>query len=386
MSSQELFQTNGYVYLEDFLDKFSCAQHVLEFQKYIKNGEVKIGDEQCPLSYSLGHSALFDSLLEQLTPSIEKATGKKLYPTYAYARWYAPGDELKIHRDRPSCEVSATINLGFKGDQWPIYMGYDEDKKNCKKIDMQVGDAVVYKGEELYHWREKYTEGEWQAQVFVHYVDAEGPNAEWKYDKREKLQHHDALDGTGQTVKDKSEFTSEGIFLVKENAFSLDSCNKIITSFESHTSEIHDALLAGNRLDKTLRDTQRIEARIDQGVGATLTGIGLNGNHHTWKFNITHSNQSEFLKYDKNGHFGQHIDTIFTERNDQTRKLTIILFLNNDFEGGKMFLQIGRDKIYPSQNPGDVLIFPSFFLHGVEPVTSGIRRSIVTWLTGPFFK
>jgi len=378
MRSQELFQSNGYVYLENFLDKFSCGQHVLEFQKHIKNGDVQVGDEQCPLSYSMGHSALFDSLLEQLTPSMETATGKKLHPTYAYARWYAPGDELKIHRDRPSCEISATINLGFKGNQWPIYMGYDENKQNCQKIDMQVGDAVIYKGEELYHWREKYTEGEWQAQVFVHYVDAEGPNAEWKYDKREKLQHHDD--------KKKIKSNTDGVFLVKENAFSLESCNKIINSFESNTSKMQKALLEGNRLDKTLRDTTKIETTVHQGVGATLTGIGLGANHHSWKFNITHSNQSEFLKYDKEGHFNQHVDTLFTERGDQTRKLTVILFLNDDFEGGQMYLKIGRDKIYPSQKPGDVLIFPSFFLHGVEPVTSGIRRSIVTWLCGPFFK
>jgi hypothetical protein len=54
---------------------------------------------------------------------VEAATGKKLFPTYAYARWYAPGDELKIHRDRDSCEISATITLGFEGSPWPIYHG-----------------------------------------------------------------------------------------------------------------------------------------------------------------------------------------------------------------------------------------------------------------------
>ena len=110
-SSSELFNRNGYIYLSDFLDKENCQQYVDKFKKLIDEGKAE-KDNQCPLSFSLGHTPLFDSLLEQLTLNVETATGKKLLPTYAYARWYSPGDELKLHRDRPSCEISATITLG----------------------------------------------------------------------------------------------------------------------------------------------------------------------------------------------------------------------------------------------------------------------------------
>jgi PKHD-type hydroxylase len=70
----------------------------------------------------------------------------------------------------------------------------------------------------------------------------------------------------------------------------------------------------------------------------------------------------------------------------ECRKLTVLVFLNDDFEGGRLFLQNGHGKIYPPQKAGTALVFPSFMLHGVEPVTSGIRRSVVTWLVGPWFK
>ena len=53
-------------------------------------------------------------------PDMEKATGLKLYPAYTYARIYKKGDELKRHKDRFSCEISTTMNLG--GDDWPIYL------------------------------------------------------------------------------------------------------------------------------------------------------------------------------------------------------------------------------------------------------------------------
>ena len=49
---------------------------------------------------------------------------------------------------------------------------------------LEEGDAVLYKGCEVDHWREPYTEGTKLAQVFLHYVDANGPYTEWKNDKK----------------------------------------------------------------------------------------------------------------------------------------------------------------------------------------------------------
>lgn len=371
-----LFEQNKYVFLENFLDVYCSQQYTEEFKKLIEQGQTK-QDEQCPLSHSLGHTPLFDSLLEQLTPNIEAATGKKLLPTYAYARWYAPGDELKIHRDRESCEISATITLGFEGNTWPIYMGYDQNKQNCRQINMKVGDAVVYKGCEMYHWREKYVEGNWQAQVFIHYVDANGPNAIWKYDKREKLAHH-----PNDVVEDSN------FFHLVSNCFSDFSCNKIIEHFESYDRN-PAGIGTDNILDEKIRKVDKVQASPNKGVGASLTGVGLNCNNAFWKFDITNSDQAEFLRYDSSGHYTPHVDTLFSKSDGSfqyQRKLTVLLFLNDDFEGGKFFLQLSGEKIYPKQRKGDVVIFPSFLLHGVEPVIKGVRRSVVTWLVGPNFK
>ena len=151
----------------------------------------------------MAHEVVFETLQERMWPAMEELLGEELIPTYSYARLYAPGEELKIHTDRPSCEISATLTLGFEGNVWPIYMGdHDETKlsekrigqhdkeywlKNVSCVDMDVGDAIIYKGQEKVHWRERYKEGQWQAQVFLHYVDANGPHAEWKYDKRKTL-------------------------------------------------------------------------------------------------------------------------------------------------------------------------------------------------------
>ena len=117
---------------------------------------------------------------------MEKETGLKLNETYSYARIYKKDDILNRHKDRYSCEISTTMNLG--GDLWPIFIEPSGEKgKEGEKVILEPGDMLLYRGEKLEHWREKF-EGENCAQVFLHYNDASGENAEKnKYDGRPHL-------------------------------------------------------------------------------------------------------------------------------------------------------------------------------------------------------
>lgn len=137
-------------------------------------------DPQAPNTYSCYADLISEVLLVNLLPFIEKNVGKKLLPTYSYMRIYKKGDELKKHRDRPSCEYSITLNLG--GDLWPIYFK-DGDQKE-KKVILKAGDIAIYKGMELEHWRNPF-EGEYCVQVFLHYADEKNENL--LFDGREML-------------------------------------------------------------------------------------------------------------------------------------------------------------------------------------------------------
>lgn len=388
MNYTELFNENGYVHLIDFLDKDNAEQLTEELKKIVRSG-ITTKDAQCPKSESIRNVPVFDSLLEQLLPHMELATGKKLLPTYAYARLYQPGEVLKPHRDRPACEISATLTLGFSGDPWPIFMAdpTTEDNgepilaehdqtwyiKNKASITMKPGDAVAYKGCEKVHWREGFT-GDWAAQVFLHYVDANGPHTSHIFDGRKCLAH--------QIPPERG-----GSYRFIEKAFSKESCDRIIQQCEAQVLEQAGVgEVSGGKIDKSIRDVRRIDLPVRLGVGAAMAGIGLSINSEQYQFDITRANQVEFLKYDIDGHYHAHIDTFLNPDHQECRKLTVLLFLNDDFEGGKLFIQNGHEKMYPPQDPGTVVIFPSFLMHGVEPVTAGIRRSLVTWMVGPWFK
>jgi hypothetical protein len=380
-------------HIKDLLHKDNCEYLTAWLHQCVENKEA-INDTQCPKSWAMGHHPVTDKLLEEMTSRMEEETGKKLFPTYAYARLYQKGEILECHTDRPSCEYSVTINLGFDGKNWPIFTadaGEETDQgikgaenkiwriKNVQEFELNVGDALVYQGGLSPHWREEFT-GEWQAQVFLHWVDQDGPHAEWKYDKRPCLAHHDQLE---QSVPNRPE---EVLYWYVPNAIADISCDQMMQKFESAESHKASVGTDNGQVDLSIRDVNKISITHEVGIGATLTGMGFNINKRAWNFDVTHSNQSEYLKYDADGHYKTHVDTFCCPGNSETRKITMLAFLNDDFEGGRLYLENGYERIYPPQEKGTVLAFPSFINHGVEPVTKGIRRSIVTWLVGPWFR
>ena len=77
-------------------------------------------DRQIPNTYSCYADPVMETLMIKVLPKMQQETGLNLVPTYSYARLYKKGDILKRHKDRPSCEISCTLNLG--GDPWSIFI------------------------------------------------------------------------------------------------------------------------------------------------------------------------------------------------------------------------------------------------------------------------
>jgi hypothetical protein len=183
----KLLHQNGYVVLLDLITQADAEQLTAKLREYIEQTHAQ-PDPLCPKSQAVHGMPASDELLEMLTPAISKASGKNLIPTYSYARMYVNGETLPKHTDRPACQYSVTLCLGMDGDPWPIFMSKTE-KEAGGSVSLNVGDGVLYLGMDMHHWREPF-EGQWQAQVFLHWVDADGPHADQKYDGRLALSHH----------------------------------------------------------------------------------------------------------------------------------------------------------------------------------------------------
>ena len=162
-----------------FLLKREAVEHMYNTNMTYDNGMLGTwGDTQIPNTYSIYGDPAFDTLLMKMLPVMKKETGLDIVPTYSYARMYKKGDELKKHKDRPSCEISTTLNLG--GDPWPIFL-------ENNKVVLEIGDMLIYEGCKLEHWREPF-EGDNCGQVFLHYNNANGQFKNMNiFDGREKL-------------------------------------------------------------------------------------------------------------------------------------------------------------------------------------------------------
>lgn len=147
-------------------------------ERYHEAWDGTFNDKQCPGSYSNYGDPMMDSMLMTHGPIFEQATGMKLAPSYSYYRMYKHGAELRRHKDRPSCEISATVCLDWDDSNcenvctpWPIYVKTPQGEEVA--VELRQGDAMVYKGCEVEHWREPF-HGIAAAQLFYHYTDVNG--------------------------------------------------------------------------------------------------------------------------------------------------------------------------------------------------------------------
>ena len=108
-------------------------------------------------------------------------------------------------------------------------------------------------------------------------------------------------------------------------------------------------------------------------------------NQEMWNFDLTVLNDSiQYTVYDgtEKGFYDWHLDIGPDEL--ALRKVSLVVQLSNpgDYEGGELQLQRGKYVDTPTKTKGSVILFPSYLLHRVTPVTSGTRKSLVLWAGG----
>lgn len=172
----EFISRHGYYHDPTFISKELAAYLASVLQAERSKGLMTMSDDQVPGAAYKHNSIPIKTMMMCLQEKMSERTGKRLEPTYCYTRIYYRGNDLKPHRDRPSCEYSVTVHLAGT-HPWPIFIedldGLETGK--CNSLTLQPGEAVIYRGCDVLHYREPY-EGDWYIQAFLHYVDAEGPH------------------------------------------------------------------------------------------------------------------------------------------------------------------------------------------------------------------
>ena len=180
---RKVFDQNGYLYVPDAVDFKSlyCSppvnkegKRITGIERHFKRQKTQFNSLEPQVNGSLARYNIpfYKTTHYSLMKQIEGILGMDLLPTYFFDRFYYEGQELTRHTDRPSCEISATVQISTNRDAaWPIWFQRPDQTENS--VSMKNGDMVLYRGCEREHWREPLTgENSYHHQIFFHYVNA----------------------------------------------------------------------------------------------------------------------------------------------------------------------------------------------------------------------
>ena len=185
------------------------------------------------------------------------------------------------------------------------------------------------------------------------------------------------------------ELDQTNLFAFWNNAFSKEECQTII-NIAKDKGLIKGSTKGGDTKD--VRDSKISWLYPVDGmdwVFRRVTDMVLNLNERFFKFDLFGLNEGfQFTNYEApSGKYGKHVDRAI---NIPVRKLSISIQLTDpeEYEGGELKLYDGDDKEAQvmDKTQGTLIIFPSYVLHEVMPITKGTRNSLVTWITGKQFK
>lgn len=187
-------------------------------------------------------------------------------------------------------------------------------------------------------------------------------------------------------------------YSIADAMFSDEQLDKIIQYCDS--KQIGKAVIGGeNELNNSIRIAKtgfHYPTPENEGLFKMLIDAADSMNDHFYQFDLWGFESFQYTVYDEPGaHYDYHPDMIFGEYNlpddlKAPRKLSFSLILSDpkDYTGGQfefMYQNPARTSIV-EQPRGRLIAFPSYILHRVKPITSGVRKSIVFWATGPKFK
>ena len=430
----EYFEKNGYVVLKDALTLEQCNSYVQHMFSLYNQGKL-VNDDQCPLSDAVYGDPLFDNLLQKFAKPIGDSVGRKLTPTYTYARIYRPGEILKRHKDRPACEISATLTLGFKANKvWPIF--FDEEKEIA--VDLQVGELAVYKGCEILHWRPPF-KGDWHVQVFLHYVDANGPYKDHARDGRsaygtQKGENVKTVPNKNNSEHFMMETVREKVKQIESEALNSNRPQKLNTKvyYDSIIIPSNDKDLAGyycidrHHKPELMFTPQECERIISVTNDVYPVSASVGGNQDNSKiarsirsadiYNIEYEKETQWI-YDKilaavmyanstyfdyeiaglrhglqliyysadqqiKGHYDWHVDAGTGEV--ATRKISFTAQLSDpkNYTGCELIINNHTHEVIGTRERGSMHMFPGYMPHKVSPIISGNRYALVVWIHG----
>ena len=174
-TARSQFRARRYAIVRDLVHPFQVGAMRRYYRALVASGGLPLGDFQVAERYQLGNEALGAFIHPQLAPFVSRVAAEPVKPSYLYLASYRPGADLKPHVDREQCEFSISLLVDYIPDPdgpcgWPLFMENPAAPEETYAADLGIGDAVLYRGRELVHYRQPLPRAHQSTSFFLHYV------------------------------------------------------------------------------------------------------------------------------------------------------------------------------------------------------------------------
>ena len=167
----DILYKKGYVVIDNFFSDIQTDYYMSKVVDLLRENDMELGNRMQtgvhPKTWNVNAHPVWESVLWNVLPEVERCTDEKLFPTYSYQRVYLKDSHMSHHSDWPWCQISISVNLG-QSHPYSLYVT-DLETGFSNEIVQKPGQALLYLGHNTSHFREKF-EGDWYSQLFLHYV------------------------------------------------------------------------------------------------------------------------------------------------------------------------------------------------------------------------
>jgi hypothetical protein len=156
-SAQQQLRQARYTVLRHVIRPFQLAAVRRYYRELIAEGFLRFGDKEWRDCHFAAEEPMAHFFHQQFAGLVSEIAGERVRPTFLFFRCYYPGAELPRHRDRPQCEYSMSVLVDHAPEPddvspWPIYLEPPGGGTGIP-IRQGLGDALLYRGCELPHFR-----------------------------------------------------------------------------------------------------------------------------------------------------------------------------------------------------------------------------------------
>ncbi len=171
-ASKRALEENEYVVLRNLFSPLQLAHLRSYFRAMEREGYLSRSDSQVERRRSHYREPLSSAIHEQLVPLVSHVTSRRLRASYSFFSVYLPGAVLDKHKDRPQCEWNLSLIWDTRPEKdranaWPIYL---EVGGRARRVKLGMGDGLLYRGTEYFHWRNPQPARNFTAATFFHFV------------------------------------------------------------------------------------------------------------------------------------------------------------------------------------------------------------------------